>query len=746
MSAKKIILCAAAAASLCLAQMPAFPVLTDNIVIDQFGYREEAKKIAVVRSPWDCARPSRNKETWQSFPIACTEPSSPYIPGAEFQLINETSGNAALTKAPAVFRGGLIDSASGDKIWHFDFSEIKTPGTYYVLDKTNSLRSFSFRIANNVYNDVLTAAVRMLYYQRAGIEKLARHAGEEWADGMCFEQDKRSRLFTDSTNAAAERDLSGAWFDAGDYNKYTKWTSDYISAMIHIYEENPDVFKDNYNIPESNNGIPDLIDEVKIGLNWLFRMQNEDGSVLSVQGLASGSPPSSVTGRSYYGPANATATFGAAAAFAIAARFFGEPQNAGFSEAGFAQRLETAAVKAWEWGYANPDSMFFNNSDKHGTQGLASGQQEVNDENGARHMNRAAAAYYLYELTGADSLLTIVEADMNEFPLLNWWTDQYRHGQNMLCVRYLENPNGDQAVKDNIRSFMRSAMINNQNDYRAGYAKDGYRAFIRDYNWGSNQYKADYGLTFYKWKTIDPSSDEREFRDMAESYLHYLHGANPFNMVYLTNMGRYGASRSATSMYHTWFYEHSSKWSVADGTNPGPAPGYLTGGPNEDYYLWGCCPSSCGSAANNARCNLVTIPQNLPPAKMYADINHTWPLDTWEITEPMIAYQLAYIRLLSKFVNNGLTSVYNKSKQLSKTSQSLSARSRRGVLELRLNGMNAQSVELFNLRGAKIAVLNKKQLEEGTHHFKTKGFAKQMCVLRVTSADKKTAAMRVRIE
>jgi hypothetical protein len=65
-----------------------------------------------------------------------------------------------------------------------------------------------------------------------------------------------------------------------------------------------------------------------------------------------------------------------------------------------------------------------------------------------------------------------------------------------------------------------------------------------------------------------------------------------------------------------------------------------------------CCPSSCGSSASNAICTSenVSPPKGQPAQKAYKDFNTTWPLNSWSVTEPSNGYQVAYIRLLSKFV------------------------------------------------------------------------------------------------
>jgi hypothetical protein len=133
-------------------------------------------------------------------------------------------------------------------------------------------------------------------------------------------QDANARRYSAPNDASTERDLHGGWYDAGDYNKYTSWTAGYVVDLLHAYTENKSIWTDDFNIPESGNGVPDLLDEVRWGLDWLVRMQNSDGSVLSIVGLAGGSPPSSATGASLYGDASTSATLASAMAYAQGAK------------------------------------------------------------------------------------------------------------------------------------------------------------------------------------------------------------------------------------------------------------------------------------------------------------------------------------------------------------------------------------------------------------------------------------------
>ena len=99
-------------------------------------------------------------------------------------------------------------------------------------------------------------------------------------------------------------------------------------VLLRAYDENPDAFDDNSGIAELGNGVPDILDEVKWALDWLVRMQNSDGSLLCVQGLAEASPPSSATGPSYYGPATTAASLMGAAAFAYGAKIYSRRSEA----------------------------------------------------------------------------------------------------------------------------------------------------------------------------------------------------------------------------------------------------------------------------------------------------------------------------------------------------------------------------------------------------------------------------------
>jgi hypothetical protein len=178
-----------------------------------------------------------------------------------------------------------------------------------------------------------------------------------------------------------------------------------------------------------------------------------------------------------------------------------------------------------------------------------------------------------------------------------------------------------------------------------------YGAPMESYNWGSNGAASRRG-SVYTQRALIPFSIEssRYFYNAGGHYLHYLHGVNPFGLVFLTNMERYGAEKSASELYHAWFKNGSSDYDSTISSTYGPAPGFLVGGPNPWYERDECCETQCGGFGDKI-CELPILspPVGQPPMKSYAEFNDGWPLNSWSVTENSNSYQVSYIRLLSKY-------------------------------------------------------------------------------------------------
>lgn len=598
---------------------------TPFIVTDQFGYLPAMQKIAVIRNP-----------------EIGFDAGGTFTPGAVYQVVDVKTGTVAYEGKPVPFQGGAVDAPSGDRTWRFDFSAVTAPGRYVIRDKQAAYESYPFNIDSDVYRPVLKAAVRMLYYQRADTAKAAKYAGAGWADTidhMGKGQDGEARLYSRPNDPSTGRDLRGGWFDAGDYNKYTAWTASYVISLLGTYAEKPQIWTDDFNIPESGNGVPDLLDEVKWGLDWLVRMQNDDGSVLSVMGLSHASPPSAAKGPSFYGPASTAATYGAAGAYAYGAKIYGAfPRFAAY-----AADLKARAVKAFAWAQAHPDVTFYNNDPRDHSQGLAAGQQEPDTY--GRAMKALAAAIYLFDLTGEDTYRAYVDDHYREANIFRQGvTHEGDYEQTAPLLHYAALPNATPAVAARIKAAFAAGF---EKPGWQAFAGDAYMAYLTAYGWGSNGIKSSAG-NIYADEARYGLGRHATADDLAHAagYVHYLHGVNPLGKVYLSNMKALGASHFVNRFYHTWFSHDSPRWADVRTTPVGPAPGYLVGGANPDYTWARGCP------ALNPKCGAAPPwpPVGQPAEKAYADFSDGWPIDSWEVTEDSEAYQVQYIRLLARFV------------------------------------------------------------------------------------------------
>ena len=253
-----------------------------------------------------------------------------FSPSNILQVRNANTDAVVWSGAPTSWNNGTTHTTSGDRGWWLDFSSLTGSGSYYVYDPGSEERSATFAISNNVYDNVMKDAGRAFFYNRCNSPKAAPYAEANWTDGMNFTnplQDTECSYVNDRENASLRRELSGGWFDAGDYNKYVTFAQGAVQPLLWAYVENPQAFTDAWDIPESGNGIPDVLDEVKWEIDWIRKMVNSDGSVIIKMGSIEYddnalAPPSANTDRRYYGPTCTSASIATAAMLAQAATVF----------------------------------------------------------------------------------------------------------------------------------------------------------------------------------------------------------------------------------------------------------------------------------------------------------------------------------------------------------------------------------------------------------------------------------------
>lgn len=608
------------------------PSADEHIKVDQFGYRTGDRKVAVISNP-----------------IIGYNNSNPFTPGSIYQIRNWINDEVVYSGNIVTWNGGATDAQSGDKVWWFDFSSVNVPGTYYAYDVTRNVRSYQFEITDHVYLNILKQAARVFYYQRCGTPKSLPYAQSGWTDDACHDgslQDTDCRLYSNNTPSTS-KNLAGGWHDAGDYNKYVNFAFEPMIDLLLAFDENDLMFGDDYNIPESGNGIPDILDEAKYELDWLLKMQQANGSVLSIVGVlnfGTASPPSADNNQRFYGPATTSATLAASAVFALGAIQFNS-----IGQTAYANILQTASVNAWNWAVANPSVTFYNSGI------IGAGEQEVSTYE--RLVRKMAASCFLFALTGNTVYKTFFESNYNQMHLIQWgYAYPFECAQQNALLYYSSLPSASTSVANAIKSAYKNSLKTNNADNLPAYLNktDSYRAYLsnQNYTWGSNTTKARQGIMFtnmleYALDTLNNTN----YREAALGFINYFHGVNPTGFCYMTNMSSSGAENSVNEIYHAWFEDGSPLWDRVGTSVYGPAPGFIPGGVNPTYALDGCCPSGCSSYNYLCNTSLVTPPLGQPIQKSYRDWNTSWPQNSWTITEPGIYTQAAYVRLLSAFID-----------------------------------------------------------------------------------------------
>ena len=424
-------------------------------------------------------------------------------------------------------------------------------------------------------------------------------------------------------------------FDAGDYNKYVTFAHSAVHNLLATYEQHPQIYGDDWNWPESGHGLPDILDEIKWELDWLMKMSNADGTVHIKMGSNSHStnanaPPSANVDQRYYGPTCTAASIAVASMFAHAAKVF--ESESGMQS--YAQELENRAIACW-----NHFLNRFNASNL--DTGCDDGSIVAGDADWTEDEQKGigiVAATYLFELTGGSGYNSFIMNHFDEVePIVNFFWGPYRMEVNEALLLYTTLTGADPTTSNAILASATTDINNNNNGFFTLTNADLYRVGVPDwmYHWGSNMPIANVGnlCILLRDYNVVPSANA-SLAERAAEQLHYFHGVNPQGMVQLSNMYAQGGDRCVNEIYHTWFADQTV-WDHSITSTFGPPPGFVTGGANKDFSLGHISP-----------------PAGQPPQKSYLDFNTNWPDNSWEISEPAIYYQAAFIRYLANYVNN----------------------------------------------------------------------------------------------
>ncbi|HEY0866519.1 MAG TPA: glycoside hydrolase family 9 protein, partial [Fimbriimonas sp.] len=359
-----------------------------------------------------------------------------------------------------------------------------------------------------------------------------------------------------SSGKSGTRDCRGGWHDAGDYGKYVVNSGITTGTLLWAFELNASkLAKKNLAIPESGDKVPDMLNEIRWNLDWMLKMQDEDGGAWHKETTANfpgfimpkdDKGPTLIIGTGEEPFKNTTATADLAAVAAIAARVFRPYDRA------YAAKCLAAAEKAWAWLQTHPDNTFQN---PRGVNTGGYGDRDPSDE-------RLWAAAELFRTTGKKPYDAYFLAHQAKWSVKGDAAQGWPVVNNMAKYAYALGKAGDRKVKDQIKA--ESVQAAREIVERIG--KNGYRVpmLSKDYIWGSNAVLANYGMMLL---VANRFQKDESFRNGALDCLHYLFGRNTFNTSYVTHVGT------------KWAMNPHHRPSGADGMEQ-PWPGLLMGGPN----------------------------------------------------------------------------------------------------------------------------------------------------------------------
>ncbi len=146
-----------------------------------------------------------------------------------------------------------------------NFSDFKSKGRFYL--RANGILSPLLLINNNVYEGAADFCLQYMRQQRSGFNPYLKDSCHTH-DGFVLYGAKAG--LKDSTHF----DASGGWHDASDYLQYSTTSANATYHLLMAYRDFPKVFNDRQlaNGLDGKNGIADVLDEAKWGLDWLLKM------------------------------------------------------------------------------------------------------------------------------------------------------------------------------------------------------------------------------------------------------------------------------------------------------------------------------------------------------------------------------------------------------------------------------------------------------------------------------------------
>lgn len=521
-----------------------------RIYVNQAGYLPGSRKMAIVAKKVEDAGNLRHK--------------------AEIKVKIIDQNEKCVIEKPAQCFG--LDKNSGDMVWQADFSNLTEKGSYRVEDGEGN-SSCHFRIDENIYENISQILCKALYYQRCGIELEESFAGK-FKRESCHES--TAILLEDYENWSkkgpeAEKirqfEVSGGWHDAGDYGRYPTAAATALAHILYAYKFFPESFQSTLNIPESGNGMPDILNECLYELRWLMKMQMEDGSVfhkLTSMRHANFVMPCEDKRQMILFPVSTMAVADFAAIMALASRVYAT------FDAEFSQNALLAAKKAQSWLSNHPEFIGFQNPDTCNT-GDYSDSNDLDE--------RLWVAVELYQCTGEK---WYIEEAQKLFEKISdttamGWTEVAGFAGWALLEDLMKSFGQKEDKKerkssckeaDSLKEQFREAFLCEAEKIMKIESGCGYFAALEseDYGWGSNMVLLNRAMILGTAYLLEP---HKEYLDAIVKQMDYLMGVNATGYSYVTGIGEHSCQNP------------HNRVTVSDGVEE-TIPGFVSGGANAE--------------------------------------------------------------------------------------------------------------------------------------------------------------------
>ena len=157
-----------------------------------------------------------------------------------------------------------------DHVAELDFSALRQPGQFRL--RVGGVESLPVRVDDAVFRSLPDVLLEFMRQQRCG--------DNPWLDARCHQQDGRTAY--GPLAAGTPLDVRGGWHDAADLLKYLLTSGNATAQMLLAYE----LQRTNTALPHAAsfvdrhdatgrpgaNGVSDLLDEARWGLEWLLKL------------------------------------------------------------------------------------------------------------------------------------------------------------------------------------------------------------------------------------------------------------------------------------------------------------------------------------------------------------------------------------------------------------------------------------------------------------------------------------------